>query len=194
MARTQPSNEPTFFVSAEDFREWLTRNSETVSELIIGFRKIATGQPSITWPGSIDEALCVGWIDGVRKRIDEQAYQIRFTPRKASSIWSAVNIARAEALIAEGRMKPAGLDAYKQRTERKSTVYSYEQDGLLSLAPAEIKLFKRNKAAWAFVENAAPSYRKTMVYWVVSAKQSATRARRLEKFVQSCAAGVRLLP
>jgi uncharacterized protein YdeI (YjbR/CyaY-like superfamily) len=194
MPRTAPLNEPTFFANAEYFREWLTANSESAFELTVGFNKVGSGKPSVTWQESVDEALCVGWIDGVRKRIDDRSYQIRFTPRKSGSIWSAVNIAKAEALIAEGRMKPAGLKAFQQRTDRKSNVYSYEQEGLLNLATDEIKTFKRSKAAWAYFEKLAPSYRKTMVYWVVSAKQTATRARRLARFIESCAAGVRFLP
>jgi len=160
----------------------------------VGFYKVGSGKPSLTWPESVDEALCVGWIDGIRKRIDDSAYQIRFTPRKPGSIWSTVNIKRVEALVAEGRMQPAGLEAYERRTERKSSVYSYEQEGSLNLTPTELRLFKKNKGAWAYFERAAPSYRRTMLYWIASAKQAATRARRLAKLVESCAEGLRLLP
>jgi len=194
MPRKQSASKPVFFASARDFRVWLTRNSETATVITVGFYKIGSGQPSLTWPESVDEALCVGWIDGVRKRIDEQAYQIRFTPRREGSIWSSINIAKAKALIAEGRMKPGGLLAYNRRTERKSRVYSYEQESSPSLTPVELKAFKKHRAGWAYFENAAPSYRRTMVFWVVRAKQQATRARRLERFIESCAAGVRFVP
>lgn len=183
---------PMFFATAADFRVWLADNASTSSELTVGFHKVGSGKPSLLWPESVDEALCVGWIDGVRKRIDDHSYQIRFTPRKKGSIWSAVNIARADALIATGLMRPAGLRAYKQRTERKSNVYSYEQAGSLSLHPDEVKTFKKHKSAWAYFESAPPSYRKTMIYWVVSAKRQETRQRRLARFIESCAAGVRL--
>jgi len=129
----------------------------------------------------------------VRKRVDEHAYQIRFTPRKKGSIWSKVNVVKVQALIAQGRMKPSGLRAFAQRIERKSSVYSYEQEGSLSLAPIEVALFKKNKAAWVYLQGVAPSYRKAMVHWVVSAKKEATRARRLAEFIKACAAGKRLL-
>lgn len=194
MSGTQSANEPVFFSNAGDFRIWLAENSKTATELTVGFYKVSSGKPSMTWPESVDEALCVGWIDSVRKRIDDQAYQIRFTPRRKGSVWSSVNIAKVEALIAAGRMKPAGLRAYRERTERKSSVYSYEQGGSLNLTPGELEAFKKRHAAWAYFEKGAPSYRKTMVHWVVTAKQQATRARRLAKLIESCAASVRLLP
>jgi uncharacterized protein YdeI (YjbR/CyaY-like superfamily) len=194
MSSTPALVAPLFFSSPAGFRHWLEKNAGVATELNVGFYKVGSGLPSMTWPESVDEALCVGWIDGIRKRIDDQAYQIRFTPRKRGSIWSTVNIKRVEALIAEGRMKPAGLAAFGHRTERKSSVYAYEQEGSLSLTPDELRTFKRNKAAWACFEQAAPSYRRTMIYWVVSPKQEATRARRLAKLIESCAASVRLLP
>jgi len=182
------------FKSASEFRRWLELNHAQVSELWVGFFKKASGRGGLTYAEAVDEALCFGWIDGIRNRIDDHAYQIRFTLRKRGSIWSTVNIKRVEALIVEGRMKPAGLEAFEHRTERKSSVYSYEQEGSLNLTPDELKTFKRNKGAWAYFETAAPSYRRTMIYWIVSPKQEATRARRLAKFIESCAAGVRLLP
>ena len=185
---------PVFFSSAAGFRGWLEKNSNVATELAVGFYKIGSGLPSMTWLEAVDEALCVGWIDGIRKRIDDRAYQIRFTPRKQGSIWSTVNIKRVEALVAAGRMKSAGLDAYQHRTERKSSVYSYEQEGALNLTPDELATFKRSKGAWEFFAKAAPSYRRTMIYWIVSPKLEATRARRLAKLIKSCAVGVRLLP
>lgn len=183
---------PAFFRNAEEFRAWLGKHGATASELLVGFHKVATGKPSLTWPQSVDEALCFGWIDGVRKRIDDGAYQIRFTPRKAKSTWSAVNVRRVEALVAEGRMQPAGLDAFDRRLEANSGIYSYEQSTPLALAPNEVKAFRRNKAAWAYFEAVAPSYRKAVTHWIASAKKEETRARRLAKLIESCAAGVRL--
>lgn len=194
MPRIKPDLAPIFFADAAAFREWLKKHAATTLVLTVGFYKVGSGRPSLSWPESVDEALSFGWIDGVRKRIDELAYQIRFTPRKTGSIWSTLNIARATALVAEGRMTAAGLQAFAHRSERKSGVYSYEQAGTLNFSAEELKAFKMNKAAWAYFENAAPSYRKTMLHWLVSAKQQATRARRLSKLVESCAAGVRLLP
>ena len=194
MPHTPALEAPVFFSSPAAFHDWLEKNAGAAMELNVGFYKVGSGLPSMTWPESVDEALCFGWIDGIRKRIDDHAYQIRFTPRKRGSIWSTVNIKRVEALIAAGRMKPAGLEAFGRRTERKSSVYSYEQEGSLNLTPDELKTFKRNKGAWACFEKAAPSYCRTMIYWIVSPKQEATRARRLAKLIESCAADLRLLP
>ena len=183
-----------FFASAQEFRAWLDAHSQTAVDLTVGFHKVGSGKPSLTWPESVDEALCVGWIDSVRRRIDDEAYQIRFTPRRQGSMWSAVNIAKVKVLIAQGRMKPAGLEAYRKRLERKSRIYSYEQAGSAGLARDELKTFKQSKAAWASYEKLPPGYRKTMIHWVVSAKQPTTRARRLARFIASCAAGLRFLP
>jgi uncharacterized protein YdeI (YjbR/CyaY-like superfamily) len=194
MTRRSSPPAPLYFASASAFRSWLAANSATSSELVVGFYRVGTGRPSLTWPESVDEALCFGWIDGVRKRVDDHAYQIRFTPRKKDSIWSAVNITRARALIAEGRMMPAGLAAFRKRIARRSSVYSYEQAGALELEPGELRMLRKNKAAWKYFQNVAPSYRRTMLYWIVSAKQKATRARRLARLIEASAAGVRLLP
>lgn len=185
--------EPVFFLDAAAFRAWLERHGANAAELVVGFYKVGSGQPSITWPESVDEALCFGWIDGVRKRIDDDAYQIRFSPRQAGSIWSRVNIARALALIAEGRMRPAGLRAFERRIERKSAAYSYEQEGKLVLAPDELRRFRSHRKAWAFFERVAPSYRKAITHWVVSAKRPETRARRFEELVEACATERKLL-
>lgn len=184
---------PQFFATAAAFRDWLNAHGSTTPALIVGFHKVGSGTPSLTWPESVDEALCVGWIDGVRKRIDDLAYQIRFTPRRKGSIWSTVNIARVEALTAEGRMMPAGLVAFALRTDRKSNVYAYEQAAARELTAAELSAFKRRKKAWTWFEAVAPSYRKLMLHWVTSAKQPATRQRRLTKLMDSCAAGERIL-
>lgn len=183
-----------FFAGAGELRAWLEQNHGRRAELVVGFYKVGSGRPSLTWPESVDEALCFGWIDGVRKRIDDHSYQIRFTPRRKGSIWSAVNIRRAEALIEEGRMTAAGLAAFERRTESKSRIYTYEREGAADLEPAEIRAFRKNEAAWAFFAKAPPGYRRTMVRWIRSARREETRARRLAKLVESCAAGIRLLP
>lgn len=141
----------------------------------------------MTWPESVDQALCHGWIDGVRKRVDDERYQIRFTPRKSGSIWSAVNIARVEVLTAEGLMTPAGVRAFEARTAGKSRVYAYEQKEHAALAPAEEALFKADAAAWHWFTLRAPSYRKRMLWWIVSAKQATTRERRLASLIDASA-------
>jgi len=184
----------TFFADAEAFRAWLAANGTTAAELLVGFHKVGSGRPSLTWPQAVDEALCVGWIDGVRRRLDDQSYVIRFTPRRAGSIWSTVNIAKAEQLIASGRMGPAGLAAYARRLEQKSNIYSYEQPGTAVLAPEELGAFQADPKAWAAFQALPPGYRRTMLHWVSSAKQPATRQRRLAKLMTSCASGERLLP
>lgn len=181
-----------FFENAAAFRRWLEHNGARATELIVGYRKVGTGEPSLTWPESVDEALCFGWIDGVRKRIDEHSYQIRFTPRKPNSIWSAINVAKVEALTAQGRMRPAGVTAFARRTQNKSSVYSYEQGNALQLTAAEVREFKTSRSAWQYFEACPPSYRKTILHWVSSAKQPATRARRLAQLVAACAARERL--
>lgn len=182
----------TFFADAVGFRAWLEQNHAGAGELVVGFHKKDAGLASIDWPQAVDEALCFGWIDGVRKRIDERSYQIRFTPRRAGSIWSAVNIARVEALAAEGRMQPAGLTAFARRSEAKSVVYAYEQAQDANLAKAEEAEFRRHPQAWAFLQAQAPSWRKKVLWWVVSAKQAATRERRLLQLIAACGEGRRL--
>lgn len=186
--------EPAFFATAKEFRAWLAKNAGKAPELQVGFFTVGSARPSIRWPEAVDEALCVGWIDGMRKRIDDNAYQIRFTPRRPGSIWSAINIAKAKALITAGRMKASGLEAYERRIEQKSRVYSYEQDEARALAPNEIRAFKKSKVAWAYFEKLPPGHRRTLLHWITSAKHEETRSRRLARFIESCAAGRRLLP
>jgi uncharacterized protein YdeI (YjbR/CyaY-like superfamily) len=147
----------------------------------------------MTWPESVDEALCFGWIDGVRKRIDGESYQIRFTPRRATSIWSLVNVAKVEKLQAHGRMRPPGVAAYEARSSKKTGIYAFERELPAELTVAETKVFKANKVGWSYFESAAPSYRKVMLHWVASAKQSATRERRFGQLVQACAEQKRIL-
>ena len=163
----------------------------TERELWIGFYKKNSGKPSITWPESVDEALCVGWIDGIRKSIDEESYMIRFTPRRRGSIWSAVNIKRVEVLTNEKRMRPAGLAAFAARRENKSGIYSYEQRSEQLPEPYASRL-RRNQKAWKFFQAQPPSYRKTIAWWVVSAKQEKTRQKRLQKLIAESASGRRL--
>ena len=182
---------PRFFKSPSDFRQWLAPNHAKAKDLWVGFYKKSSGKPSITWPESVDEALCFGWIDGVRKRIDDQSYMIRFTPRKPTSIWSAVNIRHAQRLVNEGRMRPSGLKAFEARKENRSGIYSYEQRSPELEAKYAAK-FKRNKTAWKFFQAQPPSYRKTLNWWVVSAKQEETRIKRLEKLIEASAHGQRL--
>ena len=182
----------TYFRAPADLRKWFRANHADAAEIWIGFHKRNSGTPSITWPESVDEALCVGWIDGIRKRIDEERYTIRFTPRRKGSIWSAVNIGRVNVLTAEKRMRPAGAKAFAARRENKSGIYAYEQrrDRLEEPYAA---LLRKNKAAWTFFEAQPPSYRKVIGWWIVSAKKEETRLERLRKLIEACARGKRLL-
>jgi uncharacterized protein YdeI (YjbR/CyaY-like superfamily) len=182
---------PTFFPTPAAFRDWLARHHADADVLWVGFHKKGTGKPSLTWPESVDEALCFGWIDGVRKSLGDESYVIRFTPRKPGSVWSSVNIRRARALIAGGQMQPAGLKAFEARKENKSGIYSYEQRGVELVEPYR-GLMQQNAAAWRFFERQPPSYRKVVCWWVVSAKKEETRLNRLEKLIAYSAKGERI--
>lgn len=186
------SPEPTFFASASDFRVWLQAHAATASELLVGYWKVDSGRPSMSWSESVDEALCFGWIDGVRKRIDDDAYQIRFTPRKPNSIWSAVNIRKFGSLQASGRMTEAGARAYAHRTERKSVVYAYEQPVEAELSATEILEFSRDGSAWAYFQACPPGYRKVVLHWITEAKKPETRSARLHKLIEACASAERM--
>jgi uncharacterized protein YdeI (YjbR/CyaY-like superfamily) len=153
----------------------------------VGFYKKATGRPSITWPESVDEALCVGWIDGLRKTIDAHSYRIRFTPRKPTSTWSAVNIGRVKELTRQGRMRPAGLKAFERRTETKSGTYAYENRHAAVLSKADEKTFRAHPTAWRFFQRQPAGYRKTATWWVMSAKREETRKHRLETLIADSA-------
>jgi uncharacterized protein YdeI (YjbR/CyaY-like superfamily) len=179
---------PRFFAKPADLRAWFDKHHATATELLVGYYKKGSGKPSVDWPQSVDEALCVGWIDGIRRRLDDERYTIRFTPRKATSIWSAVNIRRVAALTSEGRMRPAGLKAFEKRREYRSGMYSYEQRPRDFPAPYA-GLFKKNKAAWEFFRAQIPSYRRIATWYVVSAKKEETRLARLKTLVADCAAG-----
>lgn len=184
---------PRFFATAAAFRAWLEAHHAQASELWVGFHKKESGRPSLTWPESVDEALCFGWIDGLRKRFDEASYVIRFTPRRPGSTWSAVNLAKMAELLAAGRVAPAGLAAYERRSEAKARVYSYEQRQTATFPPELERRFRRARAAWTFFAAQPPGYRSLATYWVVSAKREETRARRLEKLVE-CSQEERRLP
>lgn len=180
-----------FFKSPLAFRKWLAANCAKSKELWVGFYKKGSGKASITWPESVDEALCFGWIDGIRKRIDDESYVIRFTPRKPTSVWSAVNMRNVERLIKENRMQPAGMKAYEARKEYRTGIYSYEQRSPELIEPYAGTL-KRNRAAWKFFQAQPPSYRKMMNWFVVSAKREETRLKRLETLIKASAKGQRL--
>jgi uncharacterized protein YdeI (YjbR/CyaY-like superfamily) len=183
---------PHFFETGEKFRHWLETNHDKLDELLVGFYKRGSGRPSMTWPESVDAALCFGWIDGIRRRVDEAAYTIRFTPRRRGSIWSAVNIDRVQELIRLGIMHPAGLAAFAKREEKKSRIYSYEREHA-AFAPSDEKRFRSNKKAWKFFSAQPPGYRRLVTHWVVSAKKDETRAKRLAKLIDLCERGKRLL-
>jgi uncharacterized protein YdeI (YjbR/CyaY-like superfamily) len=189
---TRETPNPIFFATPADFRAWLEAHHADTPELLVGFYKKGSGKPSITWPESVDEALCFGWIDGVRRSLDADSYTIRFTPRRPRSTWSAVNIKRVAELTEMGRMRPAGLKAFESRTEDNSGIYAYEQRENAALDPAQEEEFQANPTAWAFWQAQPPGYRKTATWWVVSAKQEATRRKRLATLIADSAAGRRL--
>jgi uncharacterized protein YdeI (YjbR/CyaY-like superfamily) len=178
---------PTFFATRADFRRWLEKHHETAPELLVGFYKKGSRKPSITWPESVDEALCFGWIDGIRRTIDGESYSIRFTPRRSRSNWSAVNLKRVEELTKLGRMHPAGLRAYEARDPARCAIYSYEQD--IELSPADEARFRANKKAWAFFQEQAPYYRRAVGRWLMSAKKEETRLKRLATLIDDSAHG-----
>jgi uncharacterized protein YdeI (YjbR/CyaY-like superfamily) len=186
--------EPTFFATPADFRVWLERHHESHGELIVGFHKRGTGRPSITWPEAVDQALCFGWIDGVRRRIDDASYSIRFTPRKPRSTWSAVNIKRMKELVDEGLVAPAGLAAFERRTDDRTAIYSYEQRKSAKLEPDQERRLRADERANAYFESQPPSYRRMAIHWVTSAKKPETRERRLQQLIECSAAGEAVPP
>jgi uncharacterized protein YdeI (YjbR/CyaY-like superfamily) len=182
---------PTFFTKPAAFRAWLEKNHETKRELLVGFYRKSTGRPSITWEESVAEALCFGWIDGVRRRVDDDSYSIRFTPRTATSTWSSVNIATMNKLIAEGRACPAGLAAFERRKDNNSEIYSYEQRHTIELDAESERLFRANKAAWKNFQTLPNWYRRVAKYRVMSAKRPETKAKRLNALIAQSAKGER---
>jgi uncharacterized protein YdeI (YjbR/CyaY-like superfamily) len=187
-----PVPQPLFFPTPADFRVWLEAHHATATELLVGFHKKDSGKPSITWPESVEQALCFGWIDGVRRSLDNAGYTIRFTPRKPTSTWSAINIAKVKELTAAGLMHAAGLKAFEARSDEKSAIYSYEQRHAAQFDPALERRFRANAKAWDFFEQQPPGYRKLSTYWVMSAKQEQTRARRLGRLIADSAQGNRI--
>jgi uncharacterized protein YdeI (YjbR/CyaY-like superfamily) len=179
---------PIFFATQDDFRKWLFKNHKIASELIVGFYKVGSGKPSMSWSQSVDEAICFGWIDGVRKSIDKESYLIRFTPRKPTSIWSAVNMKKVEELTRQGRMQPTGILAFQKRKEHKSKIYTYEKEPVELSADFQ-KKFKANKKAWAFFQSLSPSYQRSAIDWVMTAKQEATSTKRLNELMSDSEAG-----
>jgi uncharacterized protein YdeI (YjbR/CyaY-like superfamily) len=180
--------EPIFFASTTEWHEWLAAHHQTASECVVGFVKVTTGTPNMRWAESVEAALCFGWIDGVRRRIDDTHYSIRFTPRKPKSIWSNVNIAKIDELRAAGRMAPAGEAAFAARSEERSGVYSHERP-MAELTEVEAKQLAASKDATAYFEARPISYRRAALNWIVSAKRSETRVRRLEQLIADSTAG-----
>lgn len=184
--------EPHFFARPDEFRAWLEANHATASEVFVGFYKKHTGRRSITWTESVREALCFGWIDGLTRRIDNDSYCIRFTPRKPSSNWSKVNVQHVEELLRAGRMHPAGIAAFEARTPEKTGVYTYENRHAAKLDPEQEEEFRASERAWAFFQRQPPGYRQMAIFWVVSAKREETRARRLATLIEDSAHGRRI--
>lgn len=182
---------PTFFDSPEELRKWFAKHAATAAELIVGFTKTSTGRAGLTWPQAVDEALCVGWIDGVRHGLDAERYKIRFTPRKPRSHWSAKNINRVAELEALGRMRPAGLAAFAARTEARSRRASYEQEAEIVFGDEALQAFRKHKAAWRFFAAQPPGYRRKVTWLVISPKRPETRAKRLAHLIAMSAEGKR---
>ncbi|MFN2616138.1 MAG: YdeI family protein [Thermoleophilaceae bacterium] len=174
----------TFFASSEEFHDWLEENHESESELWVGFHKRATGRPSMTWSESVDQALCFGWIDGVRRSLGDESYAIRFTPRKPGSTWSKVNVAKMEALKRQGRVRPVGLRAYERRSERKTGMYSYEQPEPAELSGEYSRQLRANARAREHFESRPPWYRRAAAHWVMSATREQTRLKRLATLIE----------
>ena len=176
---------PRFFPTQEDFREWLREHHDKCDELIVGYHKVKSGKPSMTWSESVDQALCFGWIDGIRRSIDEESYSIRFTPRRPDSTWSKVNIEKVARLKKRGMMRPAGLEAFSRKREDNSETYGYERKALKLDSDYEA-IFKKNKKAWQYFTAQSPYVRKTSANWVMSAKMEKTRLRRLNTLIDAC--------
>jgi len=198
MAAARPSNQsarrpmsPKFFKTGAAFRAWLARRHDSAKEILVGFYKVGSGRQNMTYQQALDEALAFGWIDGVRRRLDDERYTIRFTPRKPTSIWSAVNIKRVKELEAAGRMTPAGRAAFAKRDERRSAIYSYERENA-GLDAEALAAFAKSEKALEFYQRQAPWYRRTTAHWVLSAKKPETRERRLRTLIDYSERGERL--
>lgn len=188
-AKPLKSTKPAYFPRPADFRTWLVANHETATELLVGLHKLDSGRPSITWPESVAEALCFGWIDGVRRSVDEHSYTIRFTPRKSSGIWSSVNTKKMQELIANDLVYPAGMRAFDQRSEARSAIYAYENRNAAVFDAQSEREFRKNRAAWKFFESCPPWYKRTAIWRIISAKRPETRAKRLAELIDCCARG-----
>jgi uncharacterized protein YdeI (YjbR/CyaY-like superfamily) len=184
---------PRFFRTADDLRAWLDKNHDKAEELWVGLYRTSSGRPSVTWPEVVEQALCFGWIDGVRKSIDDQSYMNRITPRRPGSTWSTRNIDTVRRLKRRKLMTPAGLAAFEARDEKRSGIYSYEGRDI-PMAPAYTRRLKANKKAWEYFSKSAPSYQRTATYWVMSAKKEETRLRRLQQLIETSAKGRRPSP
>ena len=176
--------DPVYFKDQNEFRKWLEKNHNKESEIIVGYYKVGTGKPSMTWSQSVDQAICFGWIDGIRRSIDKERYSIRFTPRRLTSIWSNVNIKKVEELKKKGLMKKPGLDVFINRKDSKSGIYSFENE-IIKLDDNLERIFRANKDAWDFFVKQAPSYQKTRSQWIMSARQESTRISRLNKLIMA---------
>ena len=182
---------PRFFSTPEKFREWLERNHDSASELLLGFHKKSSAKKSITYPEALDEALCYGWIDGVRKNLDETSYTIRFTPRKARSIWSLVNVRHVERLTKAGHMRPPGIEAYARRDPKLTGIYAFENRPR-ELSPEFEKAFRKNKTAWSFFEKQPAGYKRLVIFRVMEAKKAETQLKRFKELVEVSEKGLRL--
>jgi uncharacterized protein YdeI (YjbR/CyaY-like superfamily) len=185
---------PRFFATPDELRAWLEANHDSESEVVVGFHKKHTGRPSLTWTESVREALCFGWIDGVRRRIDDDSYSIRFTPRRPGSNWSVLNLRHVEELTRAKRMHPAGIEAFAARTPEKTGVYTYENRHEAKLGLEQEGRFRANEKAWQFFQAQPPGYRQTAIFWVVSAKREETRDRRLAALIEDSTHHRRIAP
>ncbi len=179
---------PTFFSTPSALRKWLEKNHTSKKEIIVGYYKVGSGKANMSWSESVDQALCFGWIDGVRRTIDDESYCIRFTPRKSTSIWSAVNIKKIKELSEKGLMHKAGLEAFAKRTESKSKIYSHEKPAD-ALSDVYEKKLKANRKAWKYFQTLAPGYKKLSIHWIMGAKQEKTQLIRLQTIIDQSAAG-----
>jgi uncharacterized protein YdeI (YjbR/CyaY-like superfamily) len=186
--KTRQVSDATFFPDAAHWREWLAANHDTATECVVGFVKVGVAAGTLTWSESVDQALCFGWIDGVRRRLDERSYSIRFTPRKPGSTWSAINVRKVADLEAAGLMTDAGRRAFAARNDAKTAIYAYEK-AATELAPSQTERFRENAAAWDFFQRQPPWYRRNATHWVTTAKREETRSRRLEQLIADSAAG-----
>ena len=183
-----------FFPTAAELRAWLEAHHDTERELLVGYHKVGSGRPSVSWPESVDQALCYGWIDGIRKSVDKTSYTVRFTPRTPDSTWSLVNIRRARALIDAGLMRPAGQRAFEARADEKSELYAYEQRRSAELDDAQLRQFRANAEAWSFFQAQPAWYRRTAAWWIVSAKRAETRTKRLATLIEYSERGQSIPP